>query len=520
MADKRLNRTLLKTGFQFPADVTHGRTDDLPIKVLQFGEGNFLRAFIDWMIDVVNSKNLFEGSVAVVQPLEKGLTELINHQDGLYTLLTRGIRDGKVEEDKRIITSVRKCIDPYKNWQDTVSAVQTSELKFVFSNTTEAGIAYKPEPYIKGSCPASFPAKLTSLLYERYLHYKGDKDKGLIIFPCELIAENGHTLKEYVLRYADDWKLDGEFIKWIDKANHFLSTLVDRIVPGYPVNEVEKIQAELGYRDDLIDTSEIFHLFVIEGPGERIKDLESLLPFAEAGLNVVWTDDMTPYRKQKVRFLNGAHTSCVLGAFLSGLDTVGEMMDDDVFGRLVKHIVFEEIMVSLEMDERTMYSYAKSVLERFRNPFIRHELLSISLNSVSKWKVRVMPTLLDYVRKKKCLPNGISFSLAALIAFYRVQMTDGQYYGERNGEGYAICDNSDVLEFFNKIWNVDRIDYKEITNSVLGNLEFWDYDLTQIDGLVDYVANALKDIIENGVLVGAKNLSPSITTYRIGVNNA
>jgi tagaturonate reductase len=309
-----------------------------------------------------------------------------------------------------------------------------------------------------------------------------------------LIAENGKTLKKYVLKYAADWKLEKEFIDWIEGANYFLSTLVDRIVPGYPMNEAEEIQKELGYKDDLIDTCEIFHLFVIEGPAMLSKEL----PFVDAGLNVVWTDDMTPYRTQKVRFLNGAHTSNVLGAFLGGLDTVGDMMDDDVFGKLVKHIVFDEIMVALDMDKATMKSYANSVLERFRNPFIRHELISISLNSVSKWKVRVMPTLLEYFNKKESIPLGLAFSLAALIAFYRGKMNDGRYFGKRGGKEYTINDNSDVLDFFNNVWNAEKIDYTKITNAVLTNHDFWGCDLTDIEGLSDFVSNGLKNIMKNG----------------------
>lgn len=504
--DKQLCRSLLKDGFQFSEDISVGIVDDLPVKVLQFGEGNFLRAFVDWMIDVLNSKSLFDGSVVLVQPIEKGLTELINIQDGLYTLLTRGIQNGKVVENKRLITSVKKCIDPYKEWQQTVNEIQGSELKFVFSNTTEAGITYKPEPYIKDSCQNTFPAKLASLLYERYLYFRGDDTKGLIMLPCELIAENGKILKKYVLQYASDWKFESGFCEWLENANHFLSTLVDRIVPGYPGNEIVEIQNKLGYKDNLIDTAEIFYLFVIECPIGRVQDFEPLLPFTEAGLNVVWTEDMTPYRTQKVRFLNGTHTSNVLAAFLGGLDTVGDMMNDELFGKLVKHIVFNEIMISLDMDKKTMSSYANSVLERFRNPFIRHELISISLNSVSKWKVRVMPTLLEYYDKKNSLPVGVAFSLAALIAFYKGKMNGSQYLGLRNGKEYPVKDDKYILEFFNNVWNDLTIDYYKITNLALSNLEFWDRDLTQIDGLSEFVGNALEAIIENGVTVAINNL--------------
>ena len=499
---KKLNRKLLNSDFVFSKDVSIGKKNIFPVKVLQFGEGNFLRAFVDWMIDILNSKGFFDGSISTVQPIDRGLAELINEQDGLYTQFARGIQHGKVTEEKRLITSVKDCINPYSNWNDVVSVIKKSELRFVFSNTTEAGIAYKTEPFKQGQCQDAFPAKLTSLLYERYKYFYEDKTKGLIIIPCELIAENGKTLKKYVLQYAEDWKLDAGFKTWIEKENYFLSTLVDRIVPGYPANEAEKIQKELGYTDKLIDASEIFHLFVIEGP----KELSTELPFTDAGLNVVWTDDMKSYRTQKVRFLNGAHTANVLGAFLGGLDTVGEMMDDEVFGKLAEHIVFNEIMPSLDMDKETMMSYAGSVLERFKNPFIRHELLSISLNSVSKWKVRVMPSLLDYCVKNECLPKGIAFSLAALIAFYKGKKIDGKYLGERNGKKYRINDNDDVIEFFDKIWNSGKVDHKDISEQVLSNTNFWDHNLAHIDGLVDYVSNSLKIIMENGALVGAKNL--------------
>ncbi len=493
---KQLNRELLNSDFIFPKDLTVGKKNRYPVRVLQFGEGNFLRAFVDWMIDVLNSHDLFFGSISTVQPIDRGLVKLINEQDGLYTQFARGIQNGKVTEEKRLITSVKECINPYTNWIDVVSVIKQPEVRFIFSNTTEAGIAYKPEPLHSEKCQETFPAKLTSLLYERYKCFDGNNNKGFIIIPCELIAENGKTLKKYVLKYAEDWKLDKGFKAWIENANYFLSTLVDRIVPGYPANEVERIQDELGYNDKLIDTSEIFHLFVIECP----EKLSAELLFTDAGLNVVWTDDMTPYRTQKVRFLNGAHTANVLGAFLGGLDTVGEMMDDEVFGKLVKHIVFNEIMPSLDMDKDIMMSYAGSVLERFKNPFIRHELISISLNSVSKWKVRVMPSLLDYCERNESLPKGIAFSLAALIAFYKGKKVEGKFLGERNEKNYLINDNSDVIDFFDEVWNSGKIDYKDIVEQILGNIDFWDQDLTQIDGLTEFVTSALKNIMVNGVI--------------------
>ena len=497
---RQLNRELLSSDFVFTKSLTVGCKEKLPVKVMQFGEGNFLRAFVDWMIDEMNSKGVFSGAVSMVQPIDRGLAEKVNEQDGLYTLLARGIQNGKVTEDRRLITSVVNCLNPYSEWNQVIETIKLPELRLIVSNTTEAGIAYSKEKYYAGKVQNTFPAKLTSLLYERFTYSNGDVDKGLIILPCELIEKNGTTLKNYVLKYAADWKLGSAFEEWIGNANYFLSTLVDRIVPGYPRAEADKIQSELGYNDNLIDTGEIFHLFVIEGPQELSKEL----PFSEAGLNVVWTDDMAPYRTQKVRFLNGAHTSNVLAAYLGGVNTVGEMMEHNVFGKVVEHIVFQEIMESLDMDKETMFSYAGSVLERFKNPFIRHELISISLNSVSKWKVRVMPSLIDYCNKKKELPKGISFSLAALIAFYKGTMQNGEYLGHREENDYKINDSADVTDYFNQLWNSKGNNYSDVSKEVLGNINFWEQDLTLISGLQDYVSSALKAIIENGAVAAAE----------------
>jgi tagaturonate reductase len=345
---------------------------------------------------------------------------------------------------------------------------------------------------------------VTSLLYERFQAVGGDTARGLVFIPCELIEHNGAKLKEYVLKHAAAWKLGDAFNAWLESANAFLSTLVDRIVPGYPRAEAEKLAQELGYTDGLLDTGEIFHLWVIEGPAKYAEEL----PLHKAGLNVIWTDDMTPYRTRKVRILNGAHTACVLASFLGGLDTVGEMMDDPLFGRFIRHAVFDEIVPALPMEEGEKKAYARAVLERFQNPFIRHELLSISLNSVSKWKVRVLPSLLDTIKNTGKLPAALAFSLAALIAFYKgVPATDGRSLeGKRNGAAYPIRDDADVLAFLAAQWKAAGTSGNlcALAQAVLSQKGFWGQDLTLLPGMTQAIAAGLQAIEANGARAAAE----------------
>lgn len=382
-------------------------------RVLQFGEGNFLRAFIDWMIHRMNEQGLFNGSAVVIQPLENGLVDLLNEQDGLYTLYLRGIENGQTINQHELIQSVSRGVNPYSEWQIYLETARNPEMRLVVSNTTEAGIAYVQTEKPADACPASFPAKLTAWLAERFETFGGSPESGMILMPCELINHNGTKLKECVIQHSRDWKLGGGFFQWLENHCTFLNTLVDRIVPGYPRDEIQDMTAELGYEDKLICTGEVFHLLVIEGPAE----LKEELPLHKVGLNVVWTDDMQPFRTRKVGVLNGAHTSTVLAAFLGGVDTVDDMMKDPDFGRFVNAVVFDELVPALPMDRAEVEAFAAAVMERFQNPFIRHELLSISLNSVSKWKVRVLPSMKNYIERYEEVPSLLAFSLAALIAF-------------------------------------------------------------------------------------------------------
>jgi len=497
-----LNRRYLADGL---VSVPHGPAEEFPERIIQFGEGNFLRGFTDWMVDHMNGKGLFQGRVAVVQPVQRGLADLLNAQDGIYTLLLRGIRDGERSEDRRVITALSRCLDPYQNWQGVVAAAIQPGLRFAISNTTEAGIAYLSEPYDGANCPASFPAKVTALLLERFRALGGTPESGLVFLPCELIEKNGTKLREYVLRHAAAWNAGDDFITWIQSANHFLNTLVDRIVPGFPGEDAARLQMELGYEDKLMVAAEIFHLWVIEGPAYLAEEI----PFHKTGLNVIWTDDMTPFRSRKVRVLNGAHTSTVPAAFLAGCDTVGEMMDDPDFGPTVRRAVFDEILPVLDMDEADKQGYAASVLERFRNPFIRHELISIMLNSVSKWKVRVLPSLLDSLSQTGSLPPLLTFSLAALIRFYDGKpVSETELRGDRDGTAYPIRDDAKVLGFLAGEWAAfhEHQDVGRLVHAVLSNKTLWGKDLATVDGLEQAVTASLEKIIAGG----ARNAISSI----------
>lgn len=492
-----LTRSLLKNMGQLPAGVTCGPRTIFPERIVQFGEGNFLRAFADWMIDELNTRGLLQSQVLVVQPIRQGQAEMLKAQDGLYTVLVRGIEKGVSVESARIVTAVRRALDPYAQWADLVATFTSSDLRFVLSNTTEAGITYVPEKFDLSRCPESFPAKVATLLFARYEAVRGHPERGLVFLPCELIERNGAHLRECVLKHAAEWNLSSGFIEWVRTANLFLNTLVDRIVPGNPKAEVPALTAKLGYEDKLMVASEHFHLWVIEGPGET----EAELPFAKAGLNVIWTDDMKPYRNRKVRVLNGAHTSSVLAAHAAGVNTVREMMEDPLLGAFVRRLVFEEILPFVDQPDEERRAYAEAVLERFRNPFVHHELLSISLNSVSKWKVRVLPSLLDSVAAHGEPSPLLAFSLAALVWFYRGErLSDGSYQGRRRDESYPIRDDQPVMALFAAAWEKanDDGDWAALADTVLASELCWGRDLRTVPGLALSLTGNLRAIAAEG----------------------
>ena len=471
---------------------------DAPERVLQFGEGNFLRAFVDYFIDMMNEKADFNSKVVLVQPIankEGGfkLNEVINSQDGLYDLYLRGFQDGEKVNDKRVISCVSRCLNVYSDYQAVMDCASNPDLRFIVCNTTEAGIAYD-ESCKYEDCPAStYPAKLTKFMHERFLKFGNQKGKGFIILACELIDDNGKKLEEYVLKYAQDWNLGEEFINWIKQENIFCSTLVDRIVTGYPRNEAEQINNENGYIDNIIDTGEIFGFWVIEGP-QSIKDE---FPCEKAGLPILICDDHKPYKQRKVRILNGAHTSFVLGAYEAGQHIVRDCMHDEVISSFMNKTLFDEVIPTLTLSKEDCEQFAASVIDRFKNPFIDHQLLSISLNSTSKWKARVMPSLLGYVKKYNKLPECITASFAFYIKFYQGQeLTEKGLVAHREDkEEYIISDDRAILEFY-LAHKDDSVE--EIVKAVASNIDFWGQDLTLIKGFEQAVVKYLNDINSKG----------------------
>jgi tagaturonate reductase len=458
-----------------------------PKKILQIGEGNFLRAFADWMINNANANGDYKGSIVLCQPIANGLADMINDQDGVYTLAMRGIEDGKAVEKIEQITSVSRCINPYSDYEAFMEIARSKDLEVIISNTTEAGISYKEGDKVTDTPPASFPAKVTAFLYERFKAFQGAMDKGLLFVPVELIDKNGDNLKKIVLQYALEWNLGDDFINWIQNANKFTNTLVDRIVTGYPRDQIEYFEEKLGYKDQIIVTSEVFNLWVIEGKQEWA----DILPIHKNEANVIWTDDVTPYKMRKVRILNGGHTSTVLAAYLSGHNFVGDFMNDETFKSFLNKVIYDEVIPTLDLPKEELIEFADSVGDRFANPYIKHKLLDISLNSCSKFNARCLPSLVEYVNRKGTLPEALCFSLAAFIKFYKGTMTDGQYIGKRSdGTEYQIKDDAEVLEFFAEIWA--KNDTNTIAKAVLSNTSFWSgMDLTSISGLYEKVADYL-----------------------------
>tara|TARA_R110001592_G_scaffold47198_4_gene149787 strand:- start:7025 stop:8470 length:1446 start_codon:yes stop_codon:yes gene_type:complete len=469
-----------------------GLEEKLPIKIIQFGEGNFLRAFIGYAFQELNKSVNFNAGIAVVQPIDKGLVKILNDQDGLYTLFMKGVKKGKEIQEIELINNIVKGVDPYANFNEYLSLAKEEGLEFIISNTTEAGIAYIASDTKEMQPPSSFPGKLTVLLHERFKHFKGDKKKGLTIIPCELINHNSETLKEFILKYVSDWNLGNDFKTWLLESNSFHSTLVDRIVPGYPRAEIEAYNAQLDYEDNLIVSAEAFLLWVIEG-GD---DLKAKLPFDKTTLDVKIVDDMQPFRTRKVRILNGAHTAMVPFSILYGNTTVKESVDNDFTGPFIQKAVFEEISATLNMDKEELNSFSDEVFDRFRNPFITHNLSSIALNTVSKFKVRVLPSLLEYVNIHKKLPTNLTFAFASLIRFYK---------GTFNGKDLPLNDSEEIVANFADIWTNEN--YNVIANAVLSNKEYWDQDLTKVENLSNAIAFALAEIDSSGVKNGYENFS-------------
>ena len=421
---------------------------------------------------------------------------MLNEQDCLYTLYLQGIQNGKATKTHTVIDCIDRAVDPYKDYNKYLELAEIPSVRFIISNTTEAGIVFENDDKLEGGCQKGYPSKLTALLYHRFKTFNGALDKGLNIIPCELIDRNGEKLKEIVLKYAEIWNLGDEFITWINTANTFFCSLVDRIVPGYPRDTIEEVRAELGYDDNLVDVGEVFHLWVIEGP----QCLKEELPIEKAGLNVKVVDDMTPYRTRKVRILNGPHTAMVPVAYLYGLETVGETVDHEIMGQYVRELIFDEIVPTLDLPHDELVQFGNDIIERFQNPYVKHYLMSIALNSMSKYKTRDLPSLTEYLKRKGELPRKLVFSLAALIEFYK---------GKRGNEDIKLADDEHILELYKNLWSEcdgSESGLKTLVTKVLAYDRNWGMDLNEIEGLTQAVTDNLILIEKAGMKEAVKSV--------------
>ncbi|MCW2120939.1 tagaturonate reductase [Flavobacterium sp. 7A] len=466
-----------------------------PERIMQFGGGNFLRAFSDWMFDVLNKETEFKGSVVIIKPTQKGDYDELSQQDGLFHVALDGIRKGVLLSTVTLVECVSRVIQPYTEWEEYLKLSENPDLRFIISNTTESGIRFSKTDQLNDNPPHEFPAKITVWLHHRFNHFKGEHSKGCILMPCELIENNGEALKKTILQYANHFKLSNDFIQWIENSNYFCNTLVDRIVSGYPTDRAAEILEKTGYNDPLLVAGEDYHSFVIQGP----EIVQKELPFAKTKLNVQFVDDISAYREMKVRILNGAHTSLVPVGYLFGLRTVKQSMDNPIILQFVKEVLSEEITKTLQnFPDDELQNFVNAVLDRFKNPTLKHFLISISLNSTSKFMARLYPALIEYTESQGQLPKRIVFSLSCLIRFYK---------GEYNDEIIPINDATETLEFFKMIWNqkdAGTIDYQELVKKILENQSIWGENLNIIPNLSESVASNLEALEKSGIEASIK----------------
>ena len=454
-------------------------------RIIQFGEGNFLRAFIDWIIWNTNQKTDFDASVVVVQPIDRGMVDMLNAQDCLYHLNLQGLDAGEPVDSVQMIDVISRGINPYADFASYLALAEQPEMRFVISNTTEAGIAFDPSCKFEDAPASSYPGKLVQLLYHRYEHFKGDKTKGFIILPCELIFENGKHLKECIYQYIDLWNLGEDFKTWFTEACGVYSTLVDRIVPGYPRDNAEALCERVGYVDKLLVKAEIFHLWVIEAP----ESVAAEFPADKAGLHVLFVPSEAPYHERKVTLLNGPHTVLSPVGYLSGLNTVKECCEDELIGQYVRKVMFEELMSTLNLPMEELQKFASDVMDRFRNPFVKHFVTSIMLNSFPKFKTRDLPGLKTYLERKGELPKGLVLGLAGIITYYKG--------GKRGDDEIVPNDDQKILDTLKELWASG--DTAFVAKSVLG-LEFiWGEDLNLIPGLTELLTTYLSVIQTEGM---------------------
>lgn len=465
---------------------THSKTLR-PERIIQFGEGNFLRAFIDWIVYHMNEKTDFNGSVVVVQPIEKGMTGQLMEQDCLYHVNLQGLDKGETINSLTCIDVISRAMNPYEQFEDFLKLAEQPDIRFVISNTTEAGIAFDSTCRLEDRPAASYPGKLTQLLYHRYRTFGGDRSKGLIVFPCELIFLNGHRLKEVIYQYIELWELEDDFKAWLEEACGIYATLVDRIVPGFPRKDIRNIQETLQYEDHMVVQGEVFHLWVIEAP-ERIA---CEFPAHLAGLNVLFVPSEVPYHERKVTLLNGPHTVLSPIAFLSGIDLVRDACQHEVIGKYIRQVMYDELMETLNLPKAALMQFADDVWERFCNPFVDHQVTSIMLNSFPKFKTRDLPGLKTYLERKGMLPQGLVLGLAAIITYYK---------GGERSDGAPIVpnDSPEIMTLLKELWATGST--RQLAEGVLAARLLWDEDLNEIPGLTAALTWYLNKIQVHGML--------------------
>jgi tagaturonate reductase len=462
-----------------------------PERIVQFGGGNFLRGFVDWMVDILNEQTDFASSVVIVKLTAQGSYEALDAQDGLFHTRLHTLEAGELVTRTRLITCVSRSVNPYQDFEALLSLARQPEIRFIVSNTTEMGIAFDPESRFEDRPPAAFPAKLTRFLYERYRHFAGSAETGCILLPCELIEQNGNRLRQIVLQYADAWELEPGFADWVAQNNQFCNTLVDRIVTGFPQRESAAVLAQLGFDDALLVEGEWYHSWIIEAPAQ----LHEEFPVRQTDLNVRIVDDARAYRELKVRILNGAHTAMVPPGCFLGLTTVREAVEHPALGAFLRDLVYAEIVPSLPYEEAPQY--ADAVLARFRNPFIQHRLSSIALNMLSKFKARLLPTLIAYQSKYGQLPPRVVLAFAALLRFYR---------GEWDGQALPVQDDAGQVAWFRRQWEAGQT-ADALAAALLGNEALWGADLNTIPGLTAQIARCLERIDGDGILAAIQDLN-------------
>ena len=467
-------------------------TAKYPTKVIQFGEGNFLRAFVDWIIWNTNKATDFNAGVVVVQPIERGMIETLNAQDGLYHVNLQGIDKGNAVDTIEMIDVINGGINPYTQNDEFMALAEDENIRFVISNTTEAGIAFDPLCKLEDRPASSYPGKLTQLLYRRYEHFNGDLTKGFIILPCELIFLNGKELKKCIYQYIELWNLGEGFKTWFEQACGVYCTLVDRIVPGYPKDTIAQIHERIGFKDNLVVKGEVFHLWVIEAP----ETVAAEFPADKAGLNVLFVPSEAPYHERKVTLLNGPHTVLSPVGYLSGLDTVRECVEDPEVGKFVHKVMYKELLETLNLPKPELEAFADSVVERFVNPYVKHFVTSIMLNSFPKYRTRDLPGLKTYLERKGELPEGLVLGLAAIITYYKG--------GKRGDVEIVPDDDKAIIELLKNLWATG--DIRKVAEGVLAAEFIWGENLNDIPGLTDLVATDLGIIREEGMRAAVKKV--------------